>query len=329
MSATGPDSRSTNASPGSDDRITASDDPAAPEVTRYARRAEAPPPQYWRRWDGDAPVDDAADNEAAGEALANSPAADTESTLLRDKPIASAASPAIADDPYRILIVEDDPSQAMFAEGVLRGTGMETMIVAESSGVIDALERFHPDLVLMDLHIPGLDGIAMTEQIRAHEEYLHTPIVFLTGDPDPDRQFEVLAGGADDFLNKPIRPRHLVAAVQSRVQRARKLGESRMRTGPSPETGLLPRAVLIERLAGMLRQPAATGALLFVEIAGSSRLREHYGYAAYEHFMAGAGLRFAELIGDAALARLDDKAFLVLSPTLAPAQIGDFARTLR
>lgn len=327
MSATGPDSRS-NVRPGTDDRIAAGDDPTAPEVTRYARRAEAPPPQYWRRWHGDAPADDVTDA-----ALENAPAADPGTTILRDKPIASAANPVVADDPagpYRILIVEDDPSQAMFAEGVLRGTGMDTMIVGESAGVIDALEHFHPDLVLMDLHIPGLDGIAMTEQIRAHEAFLHTPIVFLTGDPDPDRQFEVLAGGADDFLNKPIRPRHLVAAVQSRVQRARKLGQSRFRASPpSPDTGLLPRAVLIERLAGALRQSACAGALLFIEIAGAARLRERYGYAAYEQFMAGAGLRFAELADDSAIARLNDSAYLVLAPTLVSAQIETFARALR
>ena len=318
MSASGPDSRPTTP-PAGDDRIAAADQAATPEVTRYARRSETPPPQYWRRWHGDA---------SAGEADA-APTAPVEPPVHRDKPIANAAGPAVGDDPYRILIVEDDPSQAMFAEGVLKGTGMDTLIVGESSAVIAALERFHPDLVLMDLHIPGLDGLAMTAEIRAHEEYLHTPIVFLTGDPDPDRQFEVLAGGADDFLNKPIRPRHLVAAVQSRVQRARKLGQSRMRTEPSAETGLLPRAVVIERLAAALRQPAPDGVLLFVEIAGASRLRERYGYAAFEQFMAGAGLRMAELAGDAASARLNDKTFLVLAPALEPAQIEAFARTLR
>ncbi|MEO6364586.1 MAG: EAL domain-containing protein [Luteimonas sp.] len=247
-------------------------------------------------------------------------------------------SATVATDPYRILIVEDDPSQALFAEGVLKGTGMETMIVSESSGVIDALERFHPDLVLMDLHLPGLDGLAMTEQIRAHEQFLHMPIVFLTGDPDPDRQFDVLAGGADDFLNKPIRPRHLVAAVQSRVQRARKLSQSRMLAPqPSPETGLLPRAFLIARLAEELLQPTVTGALLFIEIAGTARLRERYGYASYEQIMAGAGLRLAALAAlaptfDASrtgFARLNDSAFLVLAPGLASARIEDFARTLR
>ncbi|MEJ7747119.1 MAG: EAL domain-containing protein, partial [Luteimonas sp.] len=232
--------------------------------------------------------------------------------------------------PYRILIVEDDPSQALFAEGVLQGMGMQTLIVGESIAVIDALERFRPDLVLMDLHMPGLDGIAVTEKIRAHDEFLHTPIVFLTGDPDPDRQFEVLAGGADDFLNKPIRPRHLVAAVQSRVQRARKLGQSRAHwPEPSADTGMFPRSYLVDQVADSLRQSPRTGALFFVEVAGTARLREHYGYAAYEGFMAGAGRRFVELAEAASVARLNDSAFLVLAPLLASSQLETFARHLR
>ncbi|MCY7355247.1 MAG: EAL domain-containing protein [Lysobacter sp.] len=312
MSVTGSKKHSTTA-PLEDDHGTAADDPAAPEVIRYARRAEAPPAQYWRRWSGDAPVVESTD----------------ESELQSDGDVhPSTSDPA---GPYRILIAEDDPSQAQFAEGVLQGTGMQTLIVSESSTVIDALEQFRPDLVLMDLHMPGLDGMAITKIIRSHDDFLHTPIVFLTGDPDPDRQFEVLAGGADDFLNKPIRPRHLIAAVQSRVQRARKLGQTRSkRPEPAADTGLLPRSYLIERLGEELRQSTTgDGALLFIEIAGAARLRERYGYAAYEGFMDSAGRTFVELADAASVARLNDTAFLVLAPTLANTQVETFARTLR
>ena len=313
MSVTGPKTHLTTTPHEADDgNAISGDDPALPEVIRYARRAEAPPPQYWRRWDGDAPV-----VESASEIQQQS-----DGDLHP-----SASDPA---GPYRILIAEDDLSQAQFAEGVLQGTGMLTLIVGESSGVIDALEQFRPDLVLMDLHMPGLDGIAITQLIRAHDEFLHTPIVFLTGDPDPDRQFEVLAGGADDFLNKPIRPRHLVAAVQSRVQRARKLGQTRSkRPEPSADSGLLPRSYLIEQLGEDLQRSAGTGALLFIEIAGAARLRERYGYAAYEGFMVSAGRTFVELAEAATVARLNDTAFLVLAPTLATNQVEDFARCLR
>src|SRR3546814_19383205 len=93
------------------------------------------------------------------------------------------------------------------------------------------MEQFRPDLVLTDLHMPGLSGAEITALIRAHVAFAHTPIVFLTGDPDPEHQFEVLQVGADDFMTKPVRPRKLLEAVESRVRRARTLARQRPGAG--------------------------------------------------------------------------------------------------
>src|SRR3546814_4095718 len=69
---------------------------------------------------------------------------------------------------------------------------MQARVVGVSSEVMATMEQFRPDLVLTDLHMPGLDGAEITALIRAHAAFAHTPIVFLTGDPDPETQFEVL-----------------------------------------------------------------------------------------------------------------------------------------
>ena len=123
-------------------------------------------------------------------------------------------------DPYRIMIVEDDRSQALFAEAILRGAGMQAEVVSVPERMMATMEQFSPDLVLMDLHMPGTSGTTLTVQIREHPRFEQIPVVFLTGDQDPERQLEVLEHGADDFILKPVRPRHLIAAVQSRVRRA-------------------------------------------------------------------------------------------------------------
>lgn len=241
--------------------------------------------------------------------------------------------PAIPVDPagpFRVLIAEDDPSQAKFAEGVLAGTGMRTMIVDKPADVIAAMETFRPDLVLMDLHMPGLDGLALTNRIRAHERLMHTPVVFLTGDPDPERQYEVLAGGADDFLSKPIRPRHLVAAVLSRVQRARRQTQNRVQPpATNPLTGLLERSDVIALLGNALNADARQGALLFAEVAGAERLRERMGYAAYEALMIDAGRHLQGLSEGHSVARLNDHAFVILAPALQGTDLATFARKLR
>src|SRR3546814_5969547 len=92
---------------------------------------------------------------------------------------------------------------------------MQARVVGVSSEVMATMEQFRPDLVLTDLHMPGLSGAEITALIRAHAAFAHTPIVFLTGDPDPETQFEVLQVGADDFLTKPVRSEEHTSELQS------------------------------------------------------------------------------------------------------------------
>ena len=201
-----------------------------------------------------------------------------------------AAAPGQQAEPWRVLVVEDDPSQALFAESVLNGAGMQAQVVSVTSEVMGALEQLRPDLVLMDLHMPGLDGAELTSLIRARADFATTPIVFLTGDEDPERRFEALDLGADDFLRKPVRPRHLVSAVQNRIVRARALQSPAGASHRHPATGCTPgRRCSAQRH----RARGGDGAVFFVEIAGVAALRDRFGYAALETLLTDAGRRRA------------------------------------
>lgn len=247
----------------------------------------------------------------------------------------ASAAPATGDasaDPFRVLIVEDDRSQALFAEAILRGAGMLAEVVAIPELMLAAMERFDPDLVLMDLHMPGASGTALTLQIREHPRFAHIPVVFLTGDQDPERQVEVLEHGGDDFILKPVRPRHLIAAVQSRVRRARALASARSRQAAveperHPVTGLYTRPVLMQKLAALL--PERAGGAMLVEIGNATALRNRYGYAGFEALMNDAGRHLGELARAHAVARLSDNAFLVVVREQSAAQLGAYARSLR
>lgn len=277
-------------------------------------RAEYPPAHYWRRWSGDAPAASASDHPTtcAVEPVTGIPAQPLE----------------IGEAPYRVLVVEDDPSQALFAESVLNSAGIQTQAASDQAQAMAAMEQFRPDLVLMDLHLPGTSGTELTAAIRARPAFFHTQIVFLTGDPDLERQFEVLESGADDFLSKPIRPRHLIAVVQSRIKRARALQRQRF-DGASrhPETGLHTPAYLLQRIAAAVAAGSGDG-VLFVEIQSASALHERYGYAGFEQLMIDAGQRIGELAGVCPGARLNDNVFLVFAPEGAPA-LDVLARRLR
>ena len=113
-------------------------------------------------------------------------------------------------DQFRVLIVEDDRSQAMFAEGILRNAEITTKVLLDSEHLLESIEEFMPDLILMDLHMPNASGIELTELIRNTDNFQNTPIVFLSGEIDEDKQLDALEAGGDDFLIKPIRPRRLI-----------------------------------------------------------------------------------------------------------------------
>jgi EAL domain-containing protein (putative c-di-GMP-specific phosphodiesterase class I)/FixJ family two-component response regulator len=297
-------------------------------AARQRIRAETPPARYWRRWAADADEvvatpPEAARPEAAPVAPPSAPAAKA----------AQGTDDGTRESPYRILIVEDDRTQALFAQSVLHGAGMQAEVQMQPDGVIDAIGRFDPDLILMDLHMPGLDGMRLTSLIRQKPEFQLLPIVFLTGDPDPERQFEVLESGADDFLTKPIRPRHLIAAVSNRIQRSRAqlrqpAPQQNTMLRSHPETGLATRGWLLQQVDEALRQ-GAPGGLFFIEIASALGLRERYGYAAFERLMAQAGDRLARIGAPAPLARLNDNSFLALARDVDETGLADYAHKLR
>lgn len=287
-----------------------------PTSSARLTRAEVPPADYWQRWS----VENAPPAEAVRAHIAAAPATAPE----------PGQAAAAAETPYRVLIVEDDRSQALFAQSVLHGAGMQAIVQMDAEGVQQAIVEHRPDLILMDLHMPGLDGMRLTALIRQNPQQQLLPIVFLTGDPDPERQFEVLDSGADDFLTKPIRPRHLVAAVANRIRRSRQQaqGTAEGLALSNPETGLPTRHNLMLQLDTALAG-SEHGGLMFIEIASALGLRERYGYAAFERLMVQAGRRLAEAARPHLLARLNDNSFLLLGRGMDEDAVEALARSVR
>ncbi len=288
-----------------------------------AARAEFPPFAYWRRWCLDAapPIAPQAASPAEAGAVTETPAlqAVTDKIVPGDQ----------ADPPFRVLIVEDDRSQAMFAQSVLRGAGMDAQAVSLASEMMGVLQNFRPDLVLMDLHMPGLSGTELTVQIRANPAYAQLPVVFLTGDTDPDSQVEALNSGGDDYLSKPVRPKHLVATVQNRIKRVRAMKAQRdQEVRRHPITGLLTRTFMLQQL-GAAFPNQRHGAIHFLVVEGTSALRDRYGYAALDTILTESGHLIGRVASEHQATRLNDNTFLLYSPELAPERMIDWARELR
>ena len=115
-----------------------------------------------------------------------------------------------------MLVVDDDPALAEMLGIVLRTEGFEPSFVADGDRALAAFRSTKPDLVLLDLMLPGVDGIDVCRQIRAESG---TPIVMLTARGDTVDVVLGLESGAVDYIIKPFKPKELVARMRARLRR--------------------------------------------------------------------------------------------------------------
>jgi len=115
-----------------------------------------------------------------------------------------------------VLVVDDDASLAEMLSIVLRQEGFDSRIVGRGDIALEAFRVFKPDLVLLDLMLPGKDGIDVCKEIRAESG---VPIVMLTAKGDTIDVVVGLESGADDYIVKPFKPKELIARVRARVRR--------------------------------------------------------------------------------------------------------------
>ena len=116
----------------------------------------------------------------------------------------------------RVLVVDDDTALAEMLGIVLRGEGFEPSFCADGASALEVFRITRPDLVLLDLMLPGKDGIEVCRLIRAESG---VPIVMLTAKGDTVDVVLGLESGADDYVVKPFKPKELVARVRARLRR--------------------------------------------------------------------------------------------------------------
>jgi two-component system, OmpR family, response regulator MtrA len=116
----------------------------------------------------------------------------------------------------RVLVVDDDTALAEMLGIVLRGEGFDTSFCGDGAQALEAFRASRPDLVLLDVMLPGRDGIEVCRQIRAESG---VPIVMLTAKTDTVDVVLGLESGADDYVVKPFKPKELVARVRARLRR--------------------------------------------------------------------------------------------------------------
>jgi len=122
-----------------------------------------------------------------------------------------------------VLVVDDEPRIVQLARDYLEHAGFAVTTAADGPTALEAVRRGHPDLVVLDLGLPGLDGLDVTRAIRRDSAL---PIVMLTARDDEVDKLVGLELGADDYLTKPFSPRELVARVRAVLRRTEEAGQT-------------------------------------------------------------------------------------------------------
>jgi DNA-binding response OmpR family regulator len=124
-----------------------------------------------------------------------------------------------------ILVVDDDPKIVRLVRSYLEQARFAVETAADGESALHQIRALHPDLVVLDLMLPGRDGLDVTRTVRGIPELAHTPILMLTARVDDIDRILGLEMGADDYVTKPFNPREVVARIKAILRRSRPLAE--------------------------------------------------------------------------------------------------------
>lgn len=119
----------------------------------------------------------------------------------------------------KILVIDDEEDIRTLLQYNLQKEGYEVEIAENGDKGLSILSTFKPDLVLLDVMMPGMDGIEVCEAIRSKEGFQHTLVCFLTARSEDYSQIAGLEAGADDYVAKPIRPKVLISRIKALLRR--------------------------------------------------------------------------------------------------------------
>lgn len=181
-------------------------------------------------------------------------------------------------EPFHVLIVDDDPEQVSYYALILQQAGMITSVASDPKTVLNVLVEAKPELILMDMYMPGCSGTELLAVIRQQEAFVSIPVVFLSVEDSEERKIDAIREGGDDFITKPAEPEFLITSITNRIRRTRDIRYFMERDSL---TGLLNHSNLKEQLIReVLRGKRADSSLCFamIDLDHFKKVNDTYGH---------------------------------------------------
>jgi len=189
----------------------------------------------------------------------------------------------------RILLVDDDEFFANTIALILRNEGVIVRILTDPNKILEVMQDFPPELLLLDVMMPGITGFEVCRMLRQIPRWQDLPIVFLTGQTGVENRLEAFRSGGDDYLPKPVVNEELLTRVKVRLDRARMLKD---RSDKDTITGLLLRRAFSEQLAQLLadgQRNKTVFTICLLDVDKFKNVNDTYGHLAGDKVLAGLG----------------------------------------
>lgn len=172
--------------------------------------------------------------------------------------------------PPTILVVEDDPAIGRLLRATLEAEGFTAVVAPSGEEGISYAMREVPQLLILDIMLPGIDGFAVVDQLRGHAKTAHIPVVMLSAIHNPDAKMRAFASEVDDYLTKPFNTDELIARIRTQLRHVR---ESLL----NPLTGL-PSGLRVERAIEHQLKSSTPWSILYLDLDNFKAYNDAYGF---------------------------------------------------
>jgi diguanylate cyclase (GGDEF)-like protein len=211
----------------------------------------------------------------------------------------------------RVLLVDDDPAVLDAMRVLLEGRQIEVFTLADPRRFWETLSEVEPELLLLDLDMPAVNGRELCAVVRGDPRWSHLAVIFVTAHSDPETVESLFAAGADDYIAKPLRGSELITRVTNRLERIRL---HRQHAESDSLTGLATRAKageLLERLLSLGERSSQPVSIAMLDLDRFKAINDTQGHAAGDSVLRGLGRHLArEFRGDDVVGRWGGEEFI-------------------
>ncbi|MGB9803739.1 diguanylate cyclase [Desulfofundulus sp.] len=218
----------------------------------------------------------------------------------------------------RVLLVEDSPLQRKILAGYLTGGGMEVITASDGREALRIAEQQKPDLILLDVILPGMDGFEVCRVLKENPDLKDTPVVFITSHQGREERIRGLECGADDFLLKPVDKRELLIRTHSLIRRKQLMDTLLQQATRDPLTGLYNRRQLaldLQRELSRARRYGTPLALIMADVDFFKNYNDTNGHLAGDEILRQLARLFTSNIREMdTVYRYGGEEFIILLP---------------